>query len=486
MMHLALQLYHHLPAPAQTLAATLLGLSDRWLRYGPGSQRLTQEALEREHWTLAQWDAWRAERLAFVLHRAATRVPYYRDYWMARRRRGDHASWDLLENWPILEKETVRQQPRAFVADDRWMRLMSHLRTSGTTGTPLEVWRTWVTVRTLYALGLARTRGWHGIALRHRRAMLGGKLVTAVSRRRPPFWVWNAGLQQLYMSSYHLAPDLIPQYLNALVRYRIQYLVGYTSSLHALAQEALRLGRRDLKMIVALTNSEPLYDHQREAIGAAFQCPVRETYGMVENVAAATECEVGRLHQSPEVGLIEVFDGDHPAPRGAFGEFICTGLLNPDMPFIRYRLADCGRLPADDEPCPCGRTLPLIASLDGRTNDLLLTRDGRRVAWMNPVLYGIPVRQTQFVQESLDRILVRCVAGPEFTAESKQTIVDRVRARMGDVQVVLQEVTEIPRSANGKVRSVICEVPAAEREAVLRGHPDRQPLPASQAAPNAP
>jgi len=36
-----------------------------------------------------------------------------------------------------------------------------------------------------------------------------------------PFWVWNAALNQLYMSSYYLAPDLIPYYFDALKRYRI-------------------------------------------------------------------------------------------------------------------------------------------------------------------------------------------------------------------------------------------------------------------------
>ena len=461
MSGLALRLYHRLPAGARSVAATLHGLYLRWWRYGPDSERLMQEALEREHWTAEQWSAWRQERLAYVLERAATRVPYYREQWRARRRRGDRASWELLENWPILEKEAVRQSPRAFVADDRSVRRMFHLRTSGTTGTPLEVWRSHAVVRALYSIGLSRTRGWHGVSLRDRRAMLGGQLVTPIQQRRPPFWVWNAGLRQLYMSSYHLAPDLIPHYLDALVRYRIVYLAGFTSSLSALAQEAVRLGRRDLKMVVALAGTEPLHDYQRAAIAEAFQCPVRESYGMVENVAAATECEAGRLHQWPEVGLIEVFEGDRPAPAGSFGEFICTGLLNPDMPFVRYRLGDCGRLAADDEQCKCRRTLPVIAGIDGRTTDLLLTRDGRRVFWLNPVLYGIPVRQAQFVQESLDRMLVRYVAGPGFTPESGRTIVERVRERMGEVQVVLEQVDEVPRAANRKMRSVICNVPAA-------------------------
>ncbi len=206
---------------------------------------------------------------------------------------------------------------------------------------------------------------------------------------------------------------------------------------------------------------------------------------MGENVAAATECEAGRLHQSPEIGLIEVFDADRPAPRGSLGEFVCTGLLNPDMPFIRYRLADYGRLPADDEPCACGRTLPLIDALEGRTTDLLLSRDGRQVFWLNPVLYGIPVRQAQFVQESLDRVVVRCVAGPGYTAESKQQIVERLRSRMGEIQVVVEDVTEIPRTKNGKIRSVICNVPVAEREAILRVQRARVSLPAAHTAPDA-
>lgn len=473
MRGLALKLYYRLPAPARSIAATLEGYYLRWWRYGPMTGRLVEEAIEREHWTPAQWQAWREERLATVLERAATRVPYYRDQWSARRQRGDRSSWAQLENWPILEKETVRQQPRAFVADDCSVRRMFHLRTSGTTGTPLEMWRTHDAVRGLYGIGLARTRGWHGVGLNHRRAMLGGQLVTPVRQRRPPFWVWNAGLRQLYMSSYHLAPDLIPSYLDALVRYRVVYLVGYASSLHALAQGALRAGRRDLKMVVALASSERLDDDQRQAIETAFQCPVRETYGMAENVAAATECPSGRLHLWPELGHIEVLDGGTPIPAGGFGEFVCTGLLNADMPLIRYRLADCGRLAPPSEQCACGRTLPLVSGIDGRTTDLLLTRDGRRVFWLNPVLYGLPVRQAQFVQESLDRIVVRYIADPGFNTGSGETIVRRLGERLGTVQVELEEVAEIPRSTGQKLRSVICNVSPAERDAVLQQLRDR-------------
>jgi len=465
MSSLPLRLYHRLPSPARALAATLRGWYLRWSRYGRETPRLIAEAQEREHWSATQWDAWRQERLGYVLHRAATRVPYYRAQWAARRRQGDHASWEVLENWPILDNDRVRQDPAAFIADDRNPRWMFSEHTSGTTGRPLVLWRTHRTIRSLYALSVARTRLWHGVSRRDRWAMLGGQLIVPTARRRPPFWVWNAALRQLYMSTYHLAPDLVPHYLDALRRYEIEYLAGYPSSLYALAQEVLRLGQGRVTMRVAITSAEPLPEWERETIATAFGCPVRETYGMSETVAWASECEAGTLHLWPEVGLIEVLaDGRVTAP-GGFGEFICTGLLNADFPLIRCRLGDSGRLAPPGGKCACGRTLPALAAVDGRTNDLLLTRDGRRVAWFNPVWYGLPVRQGQIVQEALDRIRVRYAPAPGFNPESRHLIVERLRERLGAVQVVLEEVPEIPRGPNGKFRAVLCTLPTADRPA---------------------
>ena len=108
-------------------------------------------------------------------------------------------------------------------------------------------------------------------------------------------------------------------------RYKIRYLFGYTSALHALAQGAASVDFGRLELAVAITNAEPVLDYQREAIAGAFACPVRETYGMSEIVAAAGECEAGRLHLWPEVGWLEVREGTDPVSRGRSGEFISTG-----------------------------------------------------------------------------------------------------------------------------------------------------------------
>lgn len=453
-----LKFYHRLPNRMRSAAATMHGwYLNRW-RYGEGSEELAQEARERDHWTAAQWETWRQERIAYILHRAATRVPYYRDHWQERRRKGDRASWEILENWPLLEKNAVRLNPRAFLADDCDPRRMFKEQTSGTTGTPLTIWRSRSTLATLHAIVDVRTRGWDGIPDKTRWARLGGQLVTPVKRRRPPFWVWNAAMHQLYLSAYHLAPDLIPHYLDALVRYRIVYLAGYPSAVQALAHEAVRLGRRDLQMVAVHTNAEPVLPEQRAIIAEAFQCPTRESYGMAESVAAGSECPSGRLHQWPEFGHIEIQPD---------GEFVCTGLLNPDMPLIRYRVGDRGRPALDTAPCPCGRSLPTMGPIEGRISDVLLTPDGRQAMRMGAVFFDLPVRQSQIVQEQLSVVRVRVAPDDSFGTRHERIIAERIQERMGGVQVIIERVAEVPRTSSGKLQAIVSLLSPSQRSAAL-------------------
>jgi len=455
-----LKLYHQLPPFARSAMASGRGWHLRWWRYTKETDRLVEDALEREHWSAAQWRKWQEEQLAYTLQRVATQVPFYRDQWEERRRRGDRASWDLLENWPILEKETLRQNAPAFVADDCKIGQMFHDHTSGTTGKSLDLWFRRETVVAWYALFEARWRHWYGVSRHDRWANIGGQLITPVKERKPPFWVWNSGLQQLYCSSYHLAPELIPHYFEAFKRYEIKYLWGYTSSLYALAEAALQMRRRDLPMQVVITNAEPVFAYQREVIAEAFQCPLRETYGMSEAVAGASECEAGRLHTWPELGWLEAVAGSQPLPPNSPGDLVSTSLLNADMPLIRYRIGDRVALADATERCSCGRGLPLLSAVEGRIDDLLYTVDGRSIGRLDPVFKAeLPVREAQLIQERLDRVRVRYVPASGFDAQAERSIRERLQARMGELEVSFEPVEEIPRGANGKFRAVICQLP---------------------------
>lgn len=456
-----MKLYHHLPPAGRSAAASLRGLYLRSWRYSRQTEALIDAALERETWSAEQWKRHQEERLALVLTRAATMVPYYRHQWATRRRLGYRASWERLENWPILSKEILRANARAFIADDCKPRRMFRERTSGTTGKPLELWRSSDTVETLYAISELRERRWYGVSVGDRWAMFGGQLVVPGNSARPPFWVWNRALNQLYMSTFHLSPAFIPHYLDALQCHQVKYLWGYPSSLHVLAQEAIRLGRTPLPMAVVIANAEPVSAQQRDTISEAFGCPVRETYGLAEMVAAGSECRHGRLHQWPEVGFVEVLKdaSDAPVAPGQSGRLVGTSLLNIEMPLIRYEIGDRASVTTDVAPCECGRSLPTMHRIEGRSNDLVLTPDGRRVYWLNPVFYGIPVRESQIVQEVIDRVRVLVVPAPGFGPDAARLIVSRLQARVGNMDVRVETVDAIPRASSGKFRAVVSHLP---------------------------
>jgi phenylacetate-CoA ligase len=454
-----LRVYSRLPTAGRSLAASLYGLYLRRWRYGPDTPQLVEEALERDRWSPERWRSWCEGRLGYVLHRAATRVPYYREQWAARRRRGDRASWECLENWPILDKQTLRTNPVAFVADDCDIRHMYPEHTSGTTGTPLRVWWGRRTVRAWFALFEARARRWSGTSRRDHWAILGGQPVVPAQTSRPPFWVWNAALRQLYVSTGHISRRNALACVDALARYRVTHVLAYPSAAAVLAQGAARHRVQLPALKVVIANAEPVYPWQREIIEAGLECPVRETYGMAEIGAAASQCAQNTIHLWPEVGHLEVIEdtADVAVKAGTPGRFVCTGLLNADMPLVRYALGDRGVL-GTGEACRCGRTLPALSSIEGRTNDALLTPDGRTVYWINPIFYGLPVVEAQVIQESLDRVRIRFVPDAGFTEAHSQQAVERLRTRMGPVAVRLDRVDAIPRASNGKFRAVICNI----------------------------
>jgi phenylacetate-CoA ligase len=441
----------------RNLAASARGAYLRYWRYGPETEALVEEALAREQWSPAQWSSWRNERCEFILHRAATTVPYYREHWASKSPRG--LSPHRLEDWPLLEKTTLRENPRRFVAADCRTRSMFHEHTSGTSGSPVDLWWSRDTVRQWYALFEARWRRWYGVSRNDRWAILGGQLVTPVAQNRPPFWVWNSSLNQLYLSSYHLAPASVPQYLDAIQQHRVEYLWGYTSAIYSLAEEAIRL-KRQVPLRVVITNAEPVHPYQRAAIAEAFACPVRETYGMAEIVAAASECAEGRLHLWPEVGVLEITPDDSVNPAVRSGRLVCTGLANVDMPLIRYVVGDHATIPAAETPCPCGRTLPTLLSVDGRDDDIIVSRDGRSIGRLDPVFKAaLPIREAQVIQESVEHVRVLYVPAPGFGPAAARQLADALRERLGTIDITLEAVDQVPRASNGKFRAVICKVP---------------------------
>lgn len=111
-------------------------------------------------------------------------------------------------------------------------------------------------------------------------------------------------------------------------------------------------------------------------------------------------------------------DAGCPLPPGDPGAVLLTGLLNPLLPMIRYRIGD-GAVWAD-RPCACGDPLPALVTIAGRVFDWLIDDEGRRVApqrlWMSTLLpeRSHLVRRYRMAQDRTGRVVIE-VVGPELT-----------------------------------------------------------------------
>jgi len=436
----------------------------RW-RYGPEYEKLLKDIARRDAWTPQQFRDYQDRQVREIVGLAAAHVPYYRALFAEGAI--DPASIrnvDDLAKLPVLEKHVVRADPVAFVDErlDRRRLMVAH--TSGTTGTPLDLYRDVTQESAAFAYFDARCHAVAGMRrVRNPSVSLGGHLVASPERNRPPFWVHNPRWRQLYMSSYHLSPDYLGFYVEELRRFRGDYIEGYPSSVYAIANYVVANDLAPVPFKACFTTAETLFDHQRQTIERAFASRLYNQYGCGEMTGFAAECAGGSMHLSPEIGFVEVLDDDgKPVPAGQTGKLVCTSLINRVQPFLRYAVGDVGSRKAGQ--CPCGRLLPLLGGIEGRIDAVLITRDGRRIGRLDPVFKGAKgIAEAQIVQDDYDKFRIRIVPGKDYTSADGQRVTENLAQRLGEADIRVELTGSIERTAAGKFRAIVCNLPEAQR-----------------------
>jgi phenylacetate-CoA ligase len=446
-------LYSRLPVWSQHAAVSTFGVYWHLLRFGPGYERYVTEYTEREWLTPKEWEAWQREQLSILL-RTATKVPHYQQAWSNTEKAA--ALSGRLEELPLLEKDPIRAEPEAFLRQDLQPRHRLVFHTSGSTGTPIaSIWRP-REYRNSRALRETRSLRWAGVSFKLPRATFSGRLVEPNPESKGPFYRFNLIEGQVYLSAFHLRADTASVYMDTLRRHGVQWLYGYAVSYYLLAKFILEQGIKPPPLKAVITTSEKLTPEMRQVMEAAYGCSVYEEYSTVENALFASECEQGRLHNSPDVAVVEILrpNGDPCAP-GEVGEVVTTCLIREYQPFIRYRLGDLAMW--DPEACPCGRAMPVIKEVVGRIEDVVIGPDGRQLVRFHGIFVDQPhVREGQVIQETLNRIRVKVTPANGFGSPDIQVIINRVQQRLGpQVEVVVDSVDFIPRTRAGKFKAVV-------------------------------
>jgi phenylacetate-CoA ligase len=129
------------------------------------------------------------------------------------------------------------------------------------------------------------------------------------------------------------------------------------------------------------------------------------------------------------------------------------------MPLIRYRVGD--RAVAElATVCDCGRAMPRVRCVTGRTDDILYVEERGYVGRLDPCFKGLSdIVEAQIIQEELARVRVLVVPADGYGPDVGNRLVSNLRDKLGTrISIRLDLVPSIPRGANGKFRSVVSRV----------------------------
>jgi phenylacetate-CoA ligase len=147
-----------------------------------------------------------------------------------------------------------------------------------------------------------------------------------------------------------------------------------------------------------------------------------------------------------------------PVDPGEQGEVVISNLVNRATVLLNYRMGDLGSWSA--EPCACGRTLGRLRDLDGRSEDIVRTADGRlvhpRAIW--GALKEQPgLLQYQLVQSAGDRFELRLRTHDAAVYERiAPRAVDALRVLLGpSAEIAHARVETLAPEGGGKFRAVV-------------------------------
>ncbi|MGE5568032.1 MAG: phenylacetate--CoA ligase family protein [Rhodospirillales bacterium] len=408
----------------------------------------------RSRWTREDVVRFQNRRLRELVRHAYERVPFYRKLY-DRHGIGPGEVNGIEDLWklpPALRADMQEAAPGDLIASGFDPNRLVKCRTSGSTGDPFTICRTWFENQLLHLLLIRQLRlyGLRWTDLRTSTA-LGEQ---PAPQRWNPFDPNFTFLRRAPVNVLATAREI----LDRLAAIQPDVIMLYPGTLAWVAAEATEEDLRRIRPRFIVSQSETLTPSMRRLIRERFNAPVYDTYGANEFNLTASECvETGIYHVEDCAVIVEILRDGKPCAEGEAGEIYGTALHSFSMPFLRYRLGDVVvRGPAQ---CPCGAPYSTILRVEGRVVDRFPLPGGGS---LHPYHLVVPlarsvtwVRRYQIVQETIDHIRVRVVPMPgEHPGEDQKAELVRLLSEGAGpgVKITVELAAELPPAPSGKSR----------------------------------
>jgi phenylacetate-CoA ligase len=423
--------------------------------------------MERTQWLSPEHlEEFRVKRLRTFLADVDKHVPYFRNFFrdMAFDPSSIQSTSDIT-SLPFLTKDLIRANTDRLKSDVAHS--LVRFNTGGSSGEPLIFYLGNERVSHDVAAKWRATRWWN-VDIGDPEIVVWGSPIELGSQDKVRM-IRDHVMRTKLIPAFEMSEEKLDIFLRAIRTMRPKMLFGYPSALSHIARHADAKGicMDDLGIRVAFTTSERLYDEQRQQIASTFACRVANGYGGRDSGFIAHECPSGGMHITAEDLIVEIIDSEGKVlPPSQSGEIVITHLATKDFPFIRYRTGDIGIL--DENACPCGRGLPLLKEIQGRTTDFVVARDGTVMHGLALIyiLRDLPgIKAFKIIQESLDRTRVLLATDCQFDEQNCAEIITGFKQRLGQsVKIEIERVAAIPKESSGKFRYIVSKVTGTTAE----------------------
>lgn len=361
---------------------------------------------------------------------------------------------------PILTKDNLRENLKEIEVKN-YAQKITIAKTSGSTGKVLKFRKdrdaTAVVNATCY-----RGLSWHGIDVGAKEAMLWGVPVNRASRYQ--IRIQDYLLNRFREKEYNLTPKTLFEFYKKLKSHRPSILSGYSSMVYQFTKfvQENELNGKNLGLRVVKCTSETIHDDAFELVKTVFGCQLVVEYGSAETNIVAFSCEEGSIHLMADYVLTEFEEPEEQTLGQEYRELIVTSLYNYCCPIIRYKIGDFG-VP-DDGYCSCGRSLPLIKKIVGRSGATVYATNGDK---FHSILFyyifkGLQdkntnvVKQFKIVQERKDKLVLQIVKDVNYGEHVPVYLNKVIKEKLGEGMEISYEFPEsILRERSGKIRDFV-------------------------------
>lgn len=453
-----LSLYERLPEGLRRgIGATWRMLPSAW-RHGRRYPEFVRLAAAAEAWSEEETRDYQLRQLRAVLHHAASHCAHYqRTFARARFRPETVLTLEDLQGCPLLEKRELQEDLAGLTSAEIPVHERLYITTGGSTGVPVGFHLHQGISRPkeqAFLEAMWRRAGYFDGA---RLAVIRGQVTSSRAAGRIVFH--DPTRDWLMLSSYHLTAGRLPEYLEALERFRPDLLHAYPSAALQLAEYLERAGQSwRLPLKAVLCGSERLTLPQKRLLERVFGCRVYRWYGHSERVVLAGEGRTSELfYFFPQYGLVEF----GPPDAEGLCEVIGTSFHNRAMPLIRYRTGDYVRRAGPGER---EFPWPAVVEVAGREQEFLVSASGRRISLtafnMHDAIFD-GLYAVQFYQDAPGVAEFRYVAGPAFHRSRLEPIAEGIRRKLGDdFEITLRAVDEVEKTPRGKHKWLVSRLNA--------------------------